>query len=91
MDKNKPLCMSFVDCCKTVRDGGLRMIRPSKNVPGQYDLCEPFEGGGDWIWLDAFTANAVCQVYEALSAETQEKFKKDTAEHILNLCWKVIG
>lgn len=91
MAKNKNLCMSFFDCCKTVKAGGLHMIRPSKDTPGQYDLCEPFEGGKGWIWLDAFTANVVCQVYEALSAETREKFKNDSAEHILNICWKAIG
>ncbi len=91
MGKYKNTCMPFIDCCKAVKDGGLRMIRPNEDNPGQYDLCEPFEGGEGWIWLDAVTANVVCQVYEALSAETREKFKKDSAEHILNLCWKVIS
>ena len=82
--------MTFIDCCKAVKVGGLCMIRPSKDTPGQYDLCKPFEGGEDWIWLDAFTANVVCQVYEALSHEAKEKFKKDSAERILNLCWKAV-
>ena len=66
------------------------MIRPSEDTPGQYDLREPFEGGKGWIWLDAFTANVVCQVYEALSTEAQEKFKNDSAENILNLCWNAV-
>ena len=66
------------------------MIRPSEDTPGQYDLREPFEGGKGWIWLDSFTANVVCQVYEALSTEAQEKFKNDSAENILNLCWNAV-
>ena len=48
--------MTFFECCETVRAGGLRMIRPSAETPGQYDLCEPFENGKGWTWLDAVTA-----------------------------------
>lgn len=41
--------MTFLECCQTVRDNGLRMIRPRENAPGQYDMCEPFEAGAGWI------------------------------------------
>lgn len=91
MEKNELLCQTFIDCCKTVQAKGLHMIRPNKDTPCRYDLCEPFEGGEDWIWLDTFTANVVCQVYEALSSETQEKMRSDSAERILKLCWKAVS
>ena len=41
--------MTFLECCQTVKTKGLHMIRPKKNTPKQYDLCEPFEGGKGWI------------------------------------------
>ncbi len=82
--------MNFLECCQTVKANGLHMIRPSKDTLGQYDLCEPFEGGKDWIWLDAVTANLVCQAYELLSPERQEKFKSLSAGIILDICWKAV-
>lgn len=91
MEKEKIVSMPFIDCCKTVKAGGLRMIRPSEDTPGQYDLSESLEERKGWIWLDAVTANVVCQVYEALSPERQEKFKKDSAEAVLQFCWKVVS
>jgi len=36
------------------------------------DLIEP----GGWILLDSFTASAIKQVYEALSAENQKSFDR---------------
>lgn len=81
--------MTFFECCEAVRDGGLRMIRPREDVLGQYDLCEAFENGKDWTWLDAVTANVVCQVHDALSPDRQEKFEALPAGVILNFCWKI--
>ena len=81
--------MTFFECCEAVRDGGLRMIRPCEDAPGQYDLCEAFENGKGWIWLDAVTANVVCQVHDTLSPDRQEKFETLSAGVILNFCWKV--
>ena len=66
-----------------MRAGGLRMIRPSAETPGQYDLCEPFENGKGWTWLDAVTANVVCQVHDALSPDRREKFEALPAKVIL--------
>lgn len=81
--------MTFWECCEIVRNDGLRMIRSDKAAPGQYELCEPFEGGEGWTWLDMVTANVVRQVYDALSPEKQEKYKFLPAGVILNICWKV--
>ena len=65
------------------------MIRPNQDTPGQYDLCEPFEHRKGWSWLDAVTANLVCQVHDALSPDRQQKFEAMPAGAILNLCWKI--
>lgn len=81
--------MTFFECCEAVRDGGLRMIRLREDVPGQYDLCEAFENGTGWTWLDAVTANVVCQVHDALSPDRQEKFEALPAGVILHFCWKI--
>lgn len=83
--------MTFFECCQTVKSKGLHMIRPSADTPGQYDLCEPFEEGRGWIWLDAVTANLVCQIHDLLSHERQEKFKNLPAEVILDFCWKAVS
>ena len=37
--------MTFLECCQTVREHGLRMIRPREHTPGLYDIREPFEAG----------------------------------------------
>ena len=58
--------MTFFECCETVRAKGLHMIRPFDGSPGQYEMCEPFENEKDWTWLDAVTANVVCQVHDVL-------------------------
>lgn len=81
--------MTFLECCQTVRDNGLRMIRPRENAPGQYDMCEPFEAGAGWIWLDTTTANVVCQIFDALSPDRQETFKTLSVSVILKFCWRV--
>ncbi len=82
--------LTFLECCEIVRAEGLHMVRPSSDASGRYDLCEPFEQGSGWIWLDAVTANVVCQVYGALSPERQEQFKNLPAGVILNFCWKIV-
>ena len=64
--------MTFLECCQTVREHGLRMIRPREHTPGLYDIREPFEAGAGWVWLDATTANVVCQIFDALSPDRQE-------------------
>lgn len=80
---------TFLECCETVRDKGLHMIRPCEKLPGQYEICKAFEHEDGWIWLDAVTANIVCQVYEALPPDKREKFRRLPAGVILDLCWKV--
>ena len=69
--------MTFLECCQTVREHGLRDIR------------EPFEAGAGWVWLDATTANVVCQIFDALSPDRQETFKTLPASVILKFCWRV--
>ena len=41
--------MTFLECCQTVREHGLRMIRPREHTPGLYDIREPFEAGAGWV------------------------------------------
>ena len=96
--------MTFLECCQTVREHGLRMIRPREHTPGLYDIREPFEAGAGWVWLDATTANVVCQIFavnsesiclpgcqifDALSPDRQETFKTLPASVILKFCWRV--
>ena len=35
----------LLECCQTVREHGLRMIRPREHTPGLCDIREPFEAG----------------------------------------------
>lgn len=58
-------------------------------TPGLYDIREPFEAGAGWVWLDATTANVVCQIFDALSPDRQETFKTLPASVILKFCWRV--
>lgn len=83
--------MNFVECCEKVREKGLCMIRLREGQSAQYDLL-PFEGEEKqgWVWLDATTANIVCQVYSVLSPDRREKFHTLPASVILNFCWKVL-
>ena len=66
------------------------MIRPQDGEQAQYDLNEAFEGElRGWIWLDMVTANVVCQIYELLSPEQQEKIQSLPMGVVLNFCWRV--
>ncbi len=79
--------MTFFECCETVRKDGLHLIRPRRGVTGQYDLKPPDTGpSGEWGFLDAVTANLVCQLCAALSVSRQERFKCLPAGMILALC-----
>lgn len=81
--------MTFLDCCRAVREDGLRLIRPRADSPNQYDLKEPYTGRAKgWTWLDTTSANIVLQVYEALPPQNQEKFQKLSANRALYLCWR---
>jgi hypothetical protein len=43
------------------------------------------------VLLDAFTAQAVCVVYDALqSDEAREKFQSLTPAHCVAVCWKLL-
>ena len=81
--------MTFFECGETARAGGLRLLRRCAVTAGLYDLCEPFENGKGWTWLDAVTANVVCQVHDALSPDQREKFEALPAKVILDFCWKI--
>lgn len=84
--------MTFLECCSTVRAEGLRLIRPRSGADGQYDIKPPFTGQtAGWIFLDAMTAGVVCQIYEKLSPERQEKFCKLPVHTILKFCWRVVN
>lgn len=84
---------TFLECCETVRDKGLHMIRTCEKMPGQYEICTPFEHEEGWIWLDAVTANVVCQVCEALSSDKREKFRASRRSHsgpLLESCQRTV-
>ena len=73
--------------CETVRRDGLQLIRPRRGATGQYDLKPPYTGpSGEWGFLDAVTANLVCQLCAALPVSRQEGFKRLPAGKILTLC-----
>ena len=69
-----------------VTNHGYQKIRPLKTQGGDYQVFEDedltaqevenlLEPGG-WMLLDAFTASAVKQLYEALKAETRVTFDR---------------
>ena len=61
---------------------------------GDYALAETEDGygrlytdpSGEWVFLDAVTANLVCQLCAALPVSRQEGFKRLPAGKILTLC-----
>ena len=64
--------MTFFECCETVRRDGLQLIRPRRGATGQYDLKPPYtDPSGEWVFLDAVTANLVCQLCAALTVSRQ--------------------
>ena len=79
--------MTFLECCQTVREHGLRMIRPREHTPGLYDIREPFEAGAGWVWLDATTANVVCQIFAVNSESICLTGCIDVCEdHMVGMC-----
>lgn len=72
-----------------VTNSELVILIGAVDTPGLYDIREPFEAGAGWVWLDATTANVVCQIFDALSPDRQETFKTLPASVILKFCWRV--
>lgn len=85
--------MTFIECCQKARAEGLQIIRPTQADSGNFEAraftAPPQEGRG-WVYLDAWTAGAVCAVYDALDDSHKAHLEKLPPLAAINICWKLV-
>ena len=60
-----------------------------KGQPIQYDVKEAFTGNKKgWVYIDAFTASAVSQIFKAINEKNQFKFNCLPIQTIIDFTWK---
>lgn len=85
--------MTFIACCQKANQEGLQIIRSIGENDGDYEaknFTDPPPGGQGWVYLDAWTASAVCAVYDALNETNKEKLEKLPFMAAINVCWKLV-
>jgi hypothetical protein len=76
---------------------GLQLIRPRKvehvkGEPYQYDVKEAFTGKKKgFVYMDAFTKNAMRTVYNAMNPEQQAKYDNIHILKLVDFTWKCIA
>ena len=85
--------MTFIECCQKTKAEGLQIIRPVgeefRDFESRTFTAPPTEGQG-WVYLDAWTAGAVCAVYDALDDCRKAKLEKLPPMTAISLCWKMV-
>lgn len=82
--------MTAIDTARLVVAEGAHVFRPRKDAPGEYDVKPYFCGrkGGGWVALDAFSASAIVQVYDALNEVNRAKFAQMSIQRMTALAFK---
>ena len=84
--------MTFIECCQKTNQEGLQVIRPTQEGGSDYEArsftAPPPEGQG-WVYLDAWTASAVCAVYNALNETNKAKLEKLPPMAAISVCWRL--
>lgn len=83
--------MAFIECCQKANQEGLQIFREigeSGDFEARSFTAPPPEGRG-WVYLDAWTASAVCAVYNALNEEHKAMLRQLTPMAAISVCWKL--
>jgi hypothetical protein len=84
--------MTAIEVFRTVTTDGAQLVRPRKDAPLQYDIKPLFTGSNrGWTIVDAFTASAVVQVWNALSEANRAKFGAMPLTRMVTVTWKLVG
>ena len=84
--------MKPIQIAREVMDNGIMVARPRKNVPGEYDAKPYFTGNHrGWVAVDAFTASAMCAVYDRLSEQARAKFDTLSLTRAVDITWKLVS
>lgn len=84
--------MTAIDTARLVVTEGVHVFRPRKDAPGEYDVKPYFCGrkGSDWVALDAFSASAIVQVYDALNEANRAKFAQLSIQRMAAVAFKFV-
>lgn len=85
--------MTFIKCCQKAKAEGLQIIRPTQGNSSDFEsrnfTAPPPENQG-WVYLDAWTAGAVCSVYDALDDSHKAMLEKLPPLAAIDICWKLV-
>ena len=84
--------MTFIKCCQKAKAEGLQIIRQtgdSGDFESKTFTDTPPEDQG-WVYLDAWTASAVCAVYDALDDNHKAMLEKLPYLAAIDVCWKLV-
>ena len=84
--------MKPIEIAREVVNSGIMVTRPRKNAPGEYDAKPYFTGNHrGWTAVDAFTASAMCAVYDRLSEAAQAKYDTLSLGRAVDITWKLVS
>jgi hypothetical protein len=66
------------------------IIRPRKNITGEYDVKEDCGSKKGWTYIDGVTANLIDKIYNALSEEKREKYINLPLPRLIDVSWKMV-
>ncbi|MCK9431585.1 MAG: hypothetical protein M0R00_01340 [Candidatus Omnitrophica bacterium] len=80
-----------------IKSEGLQLIRErkvehAKGEPWQYDVKEAFTGSKKgFVYLDAFTKNAMRTVYNAMKDEQKAIYDNIHIKRLIDFTWKCVS
>lgn len=80
-----------------IKSEGLQLIRERKmdhvkGEPWQYDVKEAFTGSKKgFVYLDAFTKNAMRTVYNAMKDDMKAKYDSIHISRLIDFTWKCVA
>lgn len=81
--------MTAIDAARIVVKDGVHLLRQRKDDPLQYDCKPAFTGKSrGWFYLDAFSASAIIQVYDALNETNRAKFERMRIDRMVGLAFR---
>lgn len=75
---------------KVITEQQYVLIRPRKDITGEYDVKEHEGKKKGWVFFDGVTANAISKVYNALDEQRKEKYINLPLPKLIDVTWKCV-
>ncbi len=82
--------MTIIQAAQHVKSNGCSLMRQRKDS-AEFDVKEAFSGKKrGWFYMDAFTASAICAVYDALNEANRPKYAALPLPKLISVTWKLV-